>query len=82
MVADGTSTLLEVQCSDSEGVSYQWKKDGLPLSDSLSYTSTHTAILVISPASQGTQGKYICHVKKDSEKVISKEILLTVRFSP
>ena len=82
MVADGTSTLLEVQCSDSEGVSYLWKKDGLAISDSLAYTGIHTAILAISPASQGTEGKYICHVMKDSEIVISKEVILTVSFSP
>ena len=81
-VADGKSTLLEVQVSDSEGVCYQWKKDGHALSDSLAYTGTHTAILAISPAIQGTQGKYICHVMKDSEKMISEEIPLTVNFSP
>ena len=81
-VADGKSTLLEVLVSDSEGVCYQWKKDGQAISDSLAYTGTHTAILAISPAIQGTEGKYICHVMKDSEKVISKEISLTVNFSP
>ena len=82
MVADGTSTLLEVLVSDSEGVSYLWKKDGQAIFDSLAYTGKHTAILAISPAIQGTQGKYICHVMKDSEKVISEEIPLTVNFSP
>ena len=81
-VADGKSTLLEVLVSKGEGVSYQWKKDGQAISDSLAYTGTHSAILAISPASQGTEGKYICHVMKDSELVISKEVLLTVSFSP
>ena len=82
MVADGTSTLLEVLVSDSKGVSYLWKKDGHAISDNLAYTGTHTAILAISPAIQGTQGEYICHVMKDREEVISEEILLTVSFSP
>ena len=81
MVVDSASTLLEVLVSDSEGVSYLWKKDGQAISDSVAYTGTHTAILAISPAIQGTQGKYICHVMKDSELVISKEVLLTVSFS-
>ena len=80
-VADGKSTLLEVLVSKSEEVSYQWKKDEKALYDSFAYTSTQTAILAISPASQGTQGKYICHVMKDSEKVISKEVLSSVSFS-
>ena len=80
-VADGKSTLLEVQVSDSEGVCYQWKKYGLALSDSLAYTGTHSAILAIS-GSQGTEGNYICHVMKDSEKVFSIEVLLIVKYSP
>ena len=80
-VADGKSTLLEVQVSDSEGVCYQWKKYGLAISDSLAYTGTHSAILAMS-GSQGTQGKYICHVMKDSEEVFSKEVLLIVKYSP
>ena len=57
-------------------------KDGKSLSDNLAYSGTHTAILAISPASQGTEGKYTCHIMKNSEKVISREILLTVSFSP
>ena len=81
-VADGKSTLLEVLVSKSEGVSYQWKKDGQAISDSLAYTGTHSAILAISPAIQGTQGKYICHAMKGSEEVICKDISLTVNFSP
>ena len=75
-VADGTSTLLEVQVSDSEAVSYQWMKDGQSLSDNLVYSGTHTAKLSINPASQGTVGKYTCHITKGSEKVISKEVVL------
>ena len=80
VVADGRSTLLEVQ--GSEAVCYQWLKDGKSLSDDLAFSGTHTAILAISPASQGTEGKYTCHIMKGSRKVISKEIRLTVSFSP
>ena len=75
-VADGTSTLLEVQVSDSEAVSYQWMKEGQSLCDNLVYSGTHTAKLSINPASQGTVGKYTCHITKGSEKVISKEVVL------
>ena len=75
-VADDTSTLLAVLVSDSEAVSYQWMKDGQSLCDNLVYSGTHTAKLSINPASQGTVGKYTCHVTKGSEKVISKEVVL------
>ena len=65
-VADGKSTLLEVQVSESEAVCYQWMKDGHSLSDNFAYSGTRTAILVITSARQGTEGKYICHVMKGS----------------
>ena len=82
-VTDGKSTLLEAQVSGSEAVCYQWMKDGLSLADNLAYSGTHTAILVISLARQGTEGKYTCHITiKGSKKVISREILLTVSFPP
>ncbi len=36
-VEDGKSTLLQVQVSPKESVSYQWKKDGQPLANSSTY---------------------------------------------
>ena len=82
VVADGKSTLLEAEVRESEALYHQWKKDGQALSDNIAYYGVHTAILAINPASQRTQGKFICHIMKGNEKVISREILLTVTFSP
>ena len=82
VVADGKASLLEVLVSKSEELCYQGKKDGQAISDSLAYSGVHTAILAINPASQRTRRKYICHVMKDSENVISSEVLLTVSISP
>ena len=81
-VADGKSILLEVQVSPNESVSYQWLKDGQPLSDGLAYSGVDSDILVISLARQGTEGGYACCISKDGEEVTSDVIILTVSFPP
>ena len=81
-VADGKSTLLEVQVSPNESVSYQWLKDGQPLSDGLAYSGVYSDILVISLAKQGSEGKYACHISRDGEEVTSNSITMTVSFPP
>ena len=53
-VADGKSTLLEVQVNSSEPVSYQWTKDEEPLRASPTHSGIQSDILFINNASQGT----------------------------
>ena len=79
-VADGKSTLLLVQASPREFASYQWKKDGHPLTISYSYSGVHDDILVVSHASQGTDGEYTCCVSKEGKEVCSNKITLTVIY--
>ena len=79
-VADGKSTLLLVQASPRESVSYQWKKDGHPLPNSCTYSGVHDDILVVSHASQGTEGEYTCCVSKQGKEVCSNKITLTVIY--
>ena len=79
-VADGKSTLLLGQVSPRESVSYQWKKDGHPLPNSCTYSGVHDDILVLSHASQGTEGEYTCCVSKEGKEVCSNEITLTVIY--
>ena len=81
-VADGKSTLLLVQASPRESVSYQWKKDGQPLVDSSTYSGVHDDILVVNHASQGTEGEYTCCVSKLEKIVCSNKIILTVLYHP
>ena len=81
-VADGKSTLLEVQVISNASVRYQWMKDGKSLSDNLAYSGTLTDILAINLVSQGTEGEYSCRVSKGTEEVISKVIVVTVIFPP
>ena len=79
-VADGKSTLLLVQASPRESVSYQWKKDGQPLVNSFTYTGVNDEILVIGHARQGIEGEYTCHVSSEGREICSNKITLTVEF--
>ena len=81
-VFDGKSTLLGVQVSPNESVSYQWMKDDQPLSDDLVYSNVHSDILVISHACQGVEGKYTCYVSIGTEQVISRAVVVEVVFPP
>ena len=79
-VADGKSTLLLVQASPREAVSYQWKKDDQPLPNSFTYSGVHDDILVINHASQGTEGEYTCCVSRQGKEVCTNKITLTVLY--
>ena len=81
-VADGKSTLLEVQVSHSEAVSYQWMKEDKPLSDSSSFSDTHSSVLLIHKASQGVQGEYHCQVNLGSVQLSTSPVQVTVTFPP
>ena len=79
-VAEGKSTLLEVQVSSSGCESYQWSKDGQPLLDGADFCGVSSNILYIDRASQGTEGKYSCFVSSGGKKLCSDEINLTVIY--
>ena len=82
-VADGKSTLLQVQARPRECVvSYQWNKDGQPLANSSRYSGVDEDILVVRHASQGTEGEYMCSVCLQDRQVTSNTITLTVQFPP
>ena len=80
-VADGKSTLLQVEASPREGVSYQWKKDSQPLANDSRYGGVDEDTLVIGRASQGTEGEYTCCVSLQDRQVSSNPIPLTVIYS-
>ena len=82
-VADGKSTLLQVQARPRESVvSYQWNKDGQPLANGSRYSGVDEDILVVRHASQGTEGEYTCCVSLQDRQVTSDPITLTVHFPP
>ena len=93
-VADEKSTLLEVQVSYIEVVSYQWMKEDQPLSDSSSFSGTHSSMLFIYKSSQGVlSGQprlssvvYFsrtndCHIPTTRQTASSQLVLLSERSS-
>ena len=81
-VADGKSTLLLIQASPKEYVSYQWKKDCQPLANSSIYSGVNDEILVIGHVRQGIEGEYTCSVSCEGREICSSKIILTVDFPP
>ena len=81
-IAEGKSTLLEVQVSSNGCESYQWSKDGQPLLDGADFSGVSSNILYINRASKDTEGKYSCCVSNGSETVCSDEINLMVVYPP
>ena len=81
-VADGRSTLLEVQASASQSIAYQWMKDGKSLTDDASYSGTRSNILIIKHASIGVDGEYKCSVRMGDQLKESEHINLIMNFSP
>lgn len=58
---EGDEITLNV-VSDGANLTYQWKKDGVAISDTGSYTGTQDATLIISNASTNYSGAYTCLV--------------------
>ncbi len=81
-VAEGKSTLLEVQVSSSGCESYQWSKDGQPLLDGADFSGVCSNILYINKASKCTEGKYSCRVSRGDGTECSDEISLNVVYPP
>ena len=81
-VADEKSTLLEVQVSCSEAVTYQCIKEEQPLSDSSSFTGTQSSMLLIHKAGQGVQGEYYCQINLGSVQLSTSPVQVTVTFPP
>ncbi len=81
-VAEGKSTLLEVQVSSSGCESYQWSKDGKPLLDRADFSCVCSNILYIDEASKDSEGKYSCRVSRSDETECSDEISLSVVYPP
>ena len=81
-VAEGKSTLLEVQVISNGCESYQWRKDGQPILDGADFSGVSSNMLYINRASQGTEGKYSCCVSNGSETICTDEMNLMVIYPP
>ena len=84
-VNEEKSALLEVQVSANHEttITYQWMKDGAPLSDDSTYCGTRKQILCISDVTMASEGTYHCEVQThENIKLQSGPIKLTVIVPP
>ncbi len=77
-VEDGKSTLLLVQASKTNNVSYEWNKGDKTLADDPSFSGIHDDILIINHAHQGMGGEYTCCVRSQEREIVSNKVTLTV----
>ena len=79
------SVLLEVQVTtshDTTGITYQWMKDGVPLSNDSKTRDAHKQILCINDVTMASEGTYHCEVQtRENKKLQSEPIKLTVIIS-
>ena len=80
------SVLLEVQVTishDTTGITYQWMKDGVPLSNDSKTRDAHKQILCINNVTMRSEGTYHCEVQTyENKKLQSEPIKLTLIISP
>ena len=84
-VNEEKSALLEVQVTTSHDttITYQWMKDGAPLSDDSTYCGTRKQILCINDVTMASEGTYHCEVQThENKKLQSEPIKLIVKVSP
>ena len=83
-ITESNSALLEVQASivSDETISYQWMRNGSPLSDGLRYSGTRKEILYIRSATIKSGGSYVCKLQSCRETVESDPIIVTIEVLP
>jgi hypothetical protein len=78
----GQTAQLSVVASGATG--YQWRKDGVPLTDDARHQGTHTALLIITELTADDRGTYdvVVGAACSSVEVVSSGALLDVREVP
>ncbi len=81
-ICDGTGTTFTV-VSPGLGIGYQWRRNGVPLSDNATYSGTGTATLTVSNALVADAGAFDCVVSNNcSDPITSAAAALVVRAIP
>ena len=84
LITESNSALLEVQAGivGDETISYQWTRNGSPLSDGLGYSGTCKEILYIDSVTIKSEGSYVCKLQSCRETIESDPIIVTVKVLP
>jgi len=79
----GQAVQFNVVASATTGtLSYQWRKDGVALTDGGNISGAATATLTIDPVGLGDAGSYDVVVTDDCASITSNAVLLTIVFPP
>ncbi len=81
-VCENTNTGMSVVASGSGTISYQWKRNGVNLTNGGNIVGANTANLSLSPALAGSGGNYTCDVTNVCGTVTSNTCVLTVNTAP
>jgi hypothetical protein len=81
-VVPGSIAQLHVAATSSRPLTYQWMKDGAPLSDGGAVSGSTTDTLVIDPAQPADSGNYTAVVSDDCGPVGSRDAALLVAVVP
>ncbi|QYM77807.1 immunoglobulin domain-containing protein [Horticoccus luteus] len=81
-LAAGTSASFSVAVTGSTPITYQWKKDGVALSDNARITGSATATLAVANLQNGDAGSYTVDVTNSVTTVTSDAAVLTVTAPP
>ncbi len=81
IVSDGETAAFNVGLDDETGVSYQWRRDAVDLTDNASISGSHTASLEII-TSPSDVGVYDCVLTNTSGSTTTAAAVLAVRPNP
>ncbi|MEM9081102.1 MAG: immunoglobulin domain-containing protein, partial [Verrucomicrobiota bacterium] len=83
LVLDPTeAATFSISATGTSAISFQWFKDGTPLSDSANISGSNTDTLTITSVSESNEGDYTCTVTNDSGSETSTPANLLVRGAP
>ncbi len=81
-ICEGSLASFEVSASGTTPLSYQWRRNGAPLSDDGRIIGTDAAILYISPSQAADGGNYDCVVTNACGNATSDAVALAVDVAP
>lgn len=78
----GTSTTFTAVANGSAPLTYQWKKDGAPLTDGGTISGSQTSVLHVGPVNLASAGVYSCVCTNPCETETSSQAVLAVLCTP
>ena len=78
----GTSAAFTCEATGTTAISYQWRKNGVPLSDDANISGSSTTTLTIANIMEADEGDYTCEITNASGNRLSNVAKLIVLGAP